>query len=388
MATKQKSGLYRTKVKIGVGPDGKDIVKWVSGKTRKELEDAKREVIEHYITGARPNEDKLFGEMAVQWYNARKAPKLTASSTESYRTALNKDILPVFGNRNCRAITVVELQEFINGFGGMSGTKITYIAAALKGVFEYACAHNVLAENPMMHVVKPSAAPPEEKVTLTDEQRRKIEELCKAEPRARLLALMYYMGLRPGEARGLQWGDIDWAANTVHVQRDIDYKAGGKVGNVKTRKSNRVIPMPKELRDILGGSRGLPDVFIVQGAKGGALAKTSSERLWVELMQKCDMVEPVSGTCYHSTDIRAHWRATITPHCIRHNYATLCWERGLDPYTTMRLMGHSSIKTTMDIYTHLNEMQMARISQKIDGLFEKQSCTKVAQAEENWWVVK
>lgn len=65
----------------------------------------------------------------------------------------------------------------------------------------------------------------------------------------------------------------------------------------------------------------------------------------------------------------------ITPHCIRHNYATVCWERGIDPYTTMRLMGHSSIKTTMDIYTHLNERQMARISQKIDGLFEKQSCT-------------
>lgn len=73
----------------------------------------------------------------------------------------------------------------------------------------------------------------------------------------------------------------------------------------------------------------------------------------------------------------------ITPHCIRHNYATVYWERGIDPYTTtMRLMGHSSIKTTMDIYAHLNEKQMARISQKIDGLFEKLSCTKVAQTEE------
>lgn len=65
----------------------------------------------------------------------------------------------------------------------------------------------------------------------------------------------------------------------------------------------------------------------------------------------------------------------ITPRCIRHNYATVCWERGIDPYTTMHLMGHSSIKTTMDIYAHLNERQMARISQKIDGLFEKLSCT-------------
>ena len=81
-------------------------------------------------------------------------------------------------------------------------------------------------------------------------------------------------------------------------------------------------------------------------------------------------------------------KTKIAPHCIRHNYATVCWERGIDPYTTMRLMGHSSIKTTMDIYTHLNERQLAQISQKIEGLFEKQSCTKVAQNEEQWWMEK
>ena len=174
----------------------------------------------------------------------------------------------------------------------------------------------------------------------------------------------------------------------MHVQRDIDYKAGGKAGDVKTRKSNRVIPLPKELRDLLGGFRGMPDVFVVQGAKGGALAKTSSERLWVELMWQCGMVEPAGETGYRDTDIRSRWKAKITPHCIRHNYATVCWEQGLDPYTTMRLMGHSSIKTTMDIYTHLNERQMDRISQKIEGLFEKQSCKKVAQTEKQWWIAK
>lgn len=44
MPKKQKSGLYRTKVKVGTDQTGKPVVKWVSGKTQKELEDAKREV--------------------------------------------------------------------------------------------------------------------------------------------------------------------------------------------------------------------------------------------------------------------------------------------------------------------------------------------------------
>ena len=48
MPKKQKSGLYRTKVKVGTDHTGKPIVKWVSGKTQKELEDAKCEVIAHY----------------------------------------------------------------------------------------------------------------------------------------------------------------------------------------------------------------------------------------------------------------------------------------------------------------------------------------------------
>lgn len=51
MPKKQKSGLYRTKVKVGTDHTGKPIVKWISGKTQKELEDAKREVIARYVEG-------------------------------------------------------------------------------------------------------------------------------------------------------------------------------------------------------------------------------------------------------------------------------------------------------------------------------------------------
>ena len=60
------------------------------------------------------------------------------------------------------------------------------------------------------------------------------------------------------------------------------------------------------------------------------------------------------------------------------NYATTSWERGLDPYTTMRLIGHSSIKVTMHIYTHINDRQLTTMREKVDELFKK-SCKKVAQ---------
>ena len=381
MPKKQKSGLYRTKVKIGTDQDGKPIVKWVSGKTQKELEDAKREVIAHYIEGRAAVSDRLLGDYAVRWFNVIKAPGLSPSSLESYRTALNKDILPQLGERNLRAITATELQAFVNSYAGMSATKITVVCAALSGLFDAACADGLITQNPMDYVRKPKATPAAEKTILSDDQRRAVERVCASGQRAFYLALMYYLGLRPGEARGLQWGDIDFAERTIHIQRDIDYKAGGKVGQLKTPKSNRVIPLPDALSAVLSGFRGLPGAFIVQGAKGGALARVSAERLWCELMIDCNLVVPAASSNYRDGDPRAHWTPIITPHTLRHNFASMCWESGIDAYTAMRLLGHSSIKTTMDIYTHLSDAQLHQIGGKVDAMFSKQSCTKVAQIQ-------
>ena len=49
------------------------------------------------------------------------------------------------------------------------------------------------------------------------------------------LAVLYYTGMRPGEVRGLQWGDIDWDANLIHVQRDVDYADGGRARERQAR---------------------------------------------------------------------------------------------------------------------------------------------------------
>lgn len=342
MAKKQKSGLYRAKIKIGVDCSGNAVYKYVSGRTQRELEEEKRQAIAHYVEGKAALSDRLFGEYAVNWFRAIKAPGLSASSLQSYRTALNKDIFPAFGDRNIRAITATELSDFMNGFAGRSATKITVVFAALCGIFEAACADMILQSNPMEHVLHPKSTPPAEKIALTPEQRRAIERVCACNPQAAYLALLYYLGLRPGEARGLQWGDIDWARETVHIQRDIDDKNGGMPGAVKSKKSNRIIPLPEALSDVLGPLRGLPNVYVARGEKGGVLSKTSAERRWVELMCECGMAEPAKPNCYRAGDIRAQYKAIITPHALRHNYATMCWERGLDPYTTMR---HSRAKT-------------------------------------------
>lgn len=372
MAKKQKSGLYRTKVRIGYDAAGKPIDKWVSGKTRRELEEAKRAVHEVYIDGNGRPDDQVFGAYATAWFSRLKSSNIAPSGLESYRTALNRDILPVFGNHNLRAIRPSDLQGFLDRYAGRSKTKITYVRAALRKIFEAACVDRILQINPMDHVVAPEAAPAEEKRALTLDERAALERVCAEHPRGAYLAAMYYLGVRPGEARGLQWGDFAPGLKSVHVRRDIDYKAGGQAGDLKTESSDREIPVPEELRAILDPLRGLPGVYLFRGERSGKpLSKSTAERLWVELMLAAGMAEPAAENKYPASDIRHEWRGIITPHALRHNYITMCWENGIDAFTTMHLVGHTSIQTTLDIYTHLSDAQRDLAAAQVEKMFSR-----------------
>lgn len=378
MAKKQKSGLYRARVKIGVNADGSDQYKYISGRTQRELEAERRHVQEYYIGGKKIVPDKPFGVCAQEWFERLKLrvenDERSEGTLESYRTALNKDILPVFGDRFMRAIQPNELQKFVDGFSGMSQSKITYITASLDKIFDHACKNHILDQNPFEHIEKPSASEAEEKRALTPSERRRIRLIGKLHRDGAYIACMYYLGARPGEIHGLQWGDFDWRRNLVHIQRDIDFKKKGpnKVGALKNKKSNRWVPVPQDLRRILYPMRKDAETFVFTGEINKShIAKTTAERLWTKLMVCCKMADrlPEGANKYRSSDIRSKYKAVITPHCMRHNYVTMCWENGIDVYTASKLVGHKSIKTTMDIYTHLSEKQMAKASAEVAKMF-------------------
>ena len=371
MATKQKSGLYRTKVKIGVAPDGKDIVKWVSGKTRKELEDAKREVVERYIGGTGLREDRMFGEYAVQWYHTIKEPSLSEASKANYRTMLNKHVLTVFGDRNIRAITASDVQCWINGFAGMSGTTIAQAATVITGIFAAATADRIVPVNPTVALKLPKTKKDQHRRALTDEETKKMLWLINNHEHGDYLACLFYTGARPGEARGLMWGDIDWDAGIIHIQRDIDYKDKANAGELKTNAAYRDVPMTDELRRLLFPQRGSPDAYLFVGDRSGKpWSKATSERIWLEMMERVGLTEDYNAD-WKNKDIRSRLKATITPYYLRHNFITQCWKAGLDPLITMRIVGHTDYRTTANIYTHLQKEHVEKAKFDLQKVFAK-----------------
>ena len=368
----KKKSPYRSKVKIGVDAEGRPINKWIQGRTRAELAQARKAVIAKYITGEALADDRLFGDYASEWYRVRKAPFVSVSTRESYRTALNKDLFPLLEDRMLRSISSTELQDILNRYAGKSKSKITDVLATLRGVFRSALSDRLIDTDPTVSLIRPRATPTAPKLTLTPEQRAALETVCRTHPSGHYLALLYYLGCRPGEARGLRWGDIDWAQRRVRIERDIDYKAGGAPGELKNRASYRTVPLPEPLTAILRPLRGLPAQYIAHGERDvdGPLSKSTADRVWVRLMAAAGLAAPApQPNNFDPSDPRHDLRATITPHALRHNYITMCWEHGIDPYETMRLVGHSSITTTMDIYTHLSDAQMTKTAAKLDDMF-------------------
>ena len=203
MATKQKDGRNRTKVKVGVTPDGRDINKWVSGKTKKELEDEKRRAIAHYITGTGLENDRLFGEYANEWFHVRKEPFIKPATQNCYRTIINKHLLPEFAVRKMRSIKPIELQEFVNRFEGKSSTQITMIIAALESIFKCAVQDKIVSGNPAAGLQRPAQKQAAEKRALTDEEKKRVVALFHTHKHGLYLATMFYTGMRPGEVRGL-----------------------------------------------------------------------------------------------------------------------------------------------------------------------------------------
>lgn len=381
-AKKQKSGLYRSKVKIGVDADGKDINKYISGRTKAELEQAKQETIEYYISGQGYESDRLLGDYAVEWYNVRKAPFSSASTQNCYRTILNKHLLPAFGNRNLRAIQPIELQKYVNGFAGQSQTQINMIASTLYNIFKSAVQDRILPRNPAEGLRKPDYKRPKEKRALTDAERERVLQLFSTHAHGLYLAVMYYTGMRPGEVRGLKWMDFDWEKGHIHVQRDIDFANRSAEGELKTKAAERYIPIAQELRALLQKYRGMPELFVFPGVDGKPLSASTAQRMWLELMRDCGMVEPISPdekTYYSAGDIRGQYRPVITPHAMRHNFITMCWEAGMDILITMKLVGHSDYQTTRNIYTHLSEKHLVQAKAEMEKMFGN----KVAQKLHN-----
>ena len=209
MAKRTPSGKFRRKVTIGYDPDGKPIYKYVTAPTRRELENVKEAVREHYIFGRAIPRDQPFYEYAGQWYRIKKEPFISNASRSYYKTCFVKHLLPQFGMQHMKAISAAQIQEFVNGFAGASKSQINNVIGTLKAIFASAYAEGVIERDPTVALIRPRASKGAGRRALTPEETRRVLETIRTHPEGLFLAILYYLGVRRGEALGLKFTDAN-----------------------------------------------------------------------------------------------------------------------------------------------------------------------------------
>ncbi len=176
--------------------------------------------------------------------------------------------------------------------------------------------------------------------------------------RCRLAALiMMLTGLRTGELLALSWSDIDLDSKRLNVCKHAvktspncyQIMPGTKTG--KTRFVNIPDNMCIYLRSEMKNAKS-PIVF--PKTDGSYNTPSSWSSAWKSYMNTINHYYSDSGASKfnpHGYPKLIH----INPHQLRHTYATLLYVSGTDALIASKLMGHSSVQITLDIYTHLAE---------------------------------
>ena len=174
---KEKKRL-RAKVTVGHDADGKPIVKYAQGYSKKELSANTEELRRTYINGAvAVRRDVLFGEFTIDWFNAYKKGKVRPSTEYKYKILLNNRLLPAFGERQMRAITAIELQRYMDELSGECRTLIGNVSSVFHNVFSMAYAQGIVDRDPAVALKKPSAPAKSTRRALTDDETAAVKKL-------------------------------------------------------------------------------------------------------------------------------------------------------------------------------------------------------------------
>ncbi len=361
----------RAKVVVGHDADGEPIIKYASGRTKAELEANKEELRRSYIGGREVQRDVMVSQYITSWYDNCKAGEIAASTAQNYASAINKHILPVFGDKRMSAVTSLELRTFAASLKGLSKTTIGDIFSVLRNSFALAAADGVIDRDPMIAVKKPSATSTHRR-DLTEAETKAVLKVASSNDHGLLLKLLYYTGARRGEVLGLKWSDIDFKNGLIHIERDIDYVTNSE-GDVKSECSVRDVPLAYPLRAALLEQQVRGKSYILQGKRTGThIPQITYVRLWKSLM--ADVYR--ADTSIEHIDLNDGLKdapeligSILTAHYFRHNYATMLYAAGVDVLTAQKYLGHSDPATTLRIYTHLKKTMAEDDRQKVIDLF-------------------
>lgn len=337
---KRADGRYQKKLQI-TAQDGTTQYKVIYARTKADLMEKERKLLYQLEQGIFANRDRTIRDYSERWLETVE-PKNGIRTQEQYISIVKK-INDRLGAITLQNLKRSDIQLLINEYCDRPRSA-QMIKIILHKILECAVDDEIINRNVCRGIVLPEYKA-KEKRPLTEIEKRAIQDADFSDEERLFISLLYYTGMRRGEALALSRKDVDLKNRIITVNHSLTFVNNrGIIKDPKTKTSKREIPIPDALYGLLKRSNCFMYYFT---RNGEMLSKTAYNCFWERIMKKLnaaagsdpDGIQKIQG---------------LTAHIFRHNYATMLHDNGVDMKTAQHLLGHSSIQVTMDIYTHLD----------------------------------
>ena len=364
---KRKDGRWEGRYTAGHDPaTGKQIFKSVLGKTQAEVkEKLKKALVEAGQIDFTKSGKYTVGTWMDEWFENVAKIKVRPSSHQTYRGYIDNHIKPSIGNIPLEKLTTMDLQKLYrtlltkgrvarieaeNQPSGLSAKTVRNINQVISSALDLAVAQKIIPSNPTDACELPKVEH-REMQTIPEEQLQAFL----AEAKATGVYEMYYIelatGLRRGELLGLKWQDIDWKNGIIKVRRQIARVDGQIVeAPLKTKNSYRTVTISPQAIEVLKQQRAKThDQYVFPSPNGGPISPDSVNNMLKRVLARAGIPK-------------------VRFHDLRHTFATIALQNGVDIKTVSGMLGHFSAGFTLDTYAHVTTAAQKEAAQTMGNV--------------------
>lgn len=344
--------------------DGKGRQKYLSKVVRGSKSDADLVLLEMHhqkrTGGLRPRSKATLRGLTAEWLEHKKRD-VSPRTLSGYAYVLDRYVLPSLGHRKLADLEVRDIDKLYgmmlggelpssDGAGGASGNPLSprtirLTHAALRQALSQAVTWGMLPNTPAAGVTLPKQRV-SEKDWMTTAERARFIAASQQSFYGTLYRLMLDVGLRPGEAFGLRWTDIDFVRGTVSVNRAVtrDGSNGALLAEPKTAKSRRTVPLVAGLpNELLAHKERQREIGFA--GEGFVFTNQSGRMLRPWTFNARDLARLV-----HAAGIGK----SLSLYSLRHTFATVALSTGVPIKIVSEWLGHTTIQQTADTYGHVD----------------------------------
>lgn len=295
------------------------------------------------------NEIVLFQDILENWLNSIRE-SVKPQSYYKYQSTINLYLIPYIGHIDIHTLNALVVNQFLEQMAnsgrqnhkGLSESTLKMIVFVMKETFQYAYNYGIRSEI-LGKVIIPKKTQNTHYLHILEEQDRKklihyiSDNIC---PIYIGIGLSLCCGLRIGEICALQGKDIDFKNRTIHIHRtmqrikveDNQQKTSIIISSPKTKTSKRIIPLPQLMYELIQNIKYQEEDYILS-ANQNYIEPRRLSRHFKKVLKILDIDD-------------------INYHSLRHTFASLCIESGMDDRTLSEILGHSSVNITLNRYVH------------------------------------